>query len=124
MWYAYCYADTLDEIAQVLENFASWLSPSGCLFLPVCEPNVLTKLEIPSAPPPDSNDGLLYIDGVIWTWIDQPAGRKHSGLIAPTVEWMDTKLKELFSQVELVRYPEFKDDCLASRAAFIAVKAQ
>lgn len=122
MWFAYCYADTVDQISTILKNFASWLRPGGVLFLPVCEPNVLTKLSVPHNPPADSDDGLLFIDAVIWTWVDQPSGRVHKNLVAPTLETLAGFLNKAFTSVTLTPYPHFKADCLASRAAFIAVK--
>jgi Methyltransferase domain len=120
MWYAYCYANTAAEIERVISNFTTWLSAHGTLFLPFCDPNVLTKLTIPHQPPADSDDGSLTIDAVIWTWTDEPSGRVHENLVAPTRQWMTRTLQHYFMDVELVRYPTFGMDCLKTRAAFIA----
>jgi SAM-dependent methyltransferase len=120
MWYAYCYADTVQEVKQVVKNLASWTSPEGICFLPVCDPNVLCKTQIPYQPPPDSDDGWLLIPAVIWTWIDIPLGRRHEGLVAPHLQLMSELLREYFRDVRLIQYPRFQGDCLESRQAFIA----
>jgi SAM-dependent methyltransferase len=120
MWYAYCYADSVAEVDTVVKNLASWTSQKGTLFLPVCDPNIICKTEIPSRPPPDSDDGQLLISGVVWSWIDEPSGRCHANLIAPTLNHMSQILETYFSEVELLQYPRFQADCLQARKAFIA----
>jgi SAM-dependent methyltransferase len=120
MWYAYCYADSVQEVHQVVRNLASWTSNDGACFLPVCDPDVLCKTTIPYEPPPDSDDGRLLITAVTWTWIDEPSGRRHANLIAPTLAYMSEMLREYFRDVRLIQYPCFQTDCLESRKAFIA----
>lgn len=119
MWYAYCYADTVQEIDLLLRNIAAWTSLGGTCFLPVCDPNVLCKTEIPSNPPADSDDGRIDVNGVIWTWTDEPSGRCHQNLLAPTVEYLSHVLSTYFHDVEVLNYPQFKNDCLQSRKALI-----
>jgi SAM-dependent methyltransferase len=120
MWYAYCYADSVADVRRVIRNLACWTSPGGALFLPVCDPDVLCKTRIPYEPPPDSDDGRLFITGVTWTWIDEPSGRRHNNLIAPTLEYLGGILRDHYEDVRLVEYPRFQADCLESRKAFIA----
>lgn len=120
MWYAYCYADSVSEVDTVVKNLASWTSPEGTLFLPVCDPNVICKTEIPSHPPADSDDGRLLISGVVWSWIDEPSGRRHTNLVAPNLDHLSQILEKHFSEVELLQYPRFQADCLEARKAFIA----
>jgi len=119
-WFAYCYVDTVTEVQQVVRNLSRWTSPQGTCFLPVCDPNVLCKAKVPYMPPADSDDGSLSITGLIWTWTDQPSGRRHVDLVAPHLEHMMLLFKEWFSDVRLVDYPTFKSDCLAARTAIIA----
>lgn len=123
MWFAYCYADSCREIDQVIENLASWTSPDGTCFLPVCDADVLCKIRIPYEPPPDSDDGYLRIAGIIWDWIDKPSGKQHINLIAPHIEHIIEQFSRWFKDVQLLRYPAFQDDCLAGRKAIIAQKA-
>ncbi len=120
MWYAYCYADSVADVRRVIHNLASWTSPGGVCFLPVCDPDVLCKTKIPYQPPPDSDDGRLLITGVTWTWIDEPSGKRHDNLVAPTLEHIGGKLRDYFKEVRLLEYPHFQSDCLESRKAFIA----
>ena len=119
-WYAYTYADSVEEIEGVLRNLASWNTPNGICFIPVCDPDVLCKTKIPDEPPPDSQDGWLQITGITWTWIDKPSGKQHLNLVAPTVHHMGRMLRKYYQDVRLITYPHFEADCLESRSAFIA----
>jgi SAM-dependent methyltransferase len=120
MWYAYCYAGSVRAVEEVVQNMVAWTAPGGTFFLPVCDPDVLCKTPIPYRPPADSDDGLLEVSGVVWTWSDQPSGRRHEGLIAPVVEHLVRLISDAFEKVAVQRYPTFKSDCLASRSAIIA----
>jgi SAM-dependent methyltransferase len=120
MWYAYCYADSVPDVRRVIHNLASWTSPNGTCFLPVCDPNVLCKTKIPYQPPPDSDDGRLFITAITWTWIDEPIGKRHDNLVAPTLNHVEEMLRGCFEEVRLIDYPCFQADCLESRKAFVA----
>jgi SAM-dependent methyltransferase len=120
MWYAYCYAGTVADVETVVRNLAAWTAPHGTCFLPICDPNVICKTGIPYRPPADSPEGRLEIPAVVWNWIDEPSGKRHSGLIAPHVDHLLALFESLFHDVEIHAYPTFREDCLQSRSAIIA----
>lgn len=120
MWYAYCYASSVRGVEKVVRNMIQWTAPGGTCFLPVCDPDVLSKTRLPYRPPADSKDGRLEITAVIWNWIDEPPGRQHIGLVAPLIQHMRELFMPFFGRVEVIAYPAFKDDCLAARNAIIA----
>jgi SAM-dependent methyltransferase len=120
MWFAYAYADSVDEIDSFIRNLAAWTSPTGVCFLPVCDPDVLCKTSIPHHPSADSTDGHLTITGVVWSWVDQPSGRQHTNLIAPHLQHMVTVFRECFQHVRIMEYPRFQTDGMSARKAIIA----
>lgn len=97
-----------------------WTAPGGSCFLPVCDPDVLAKTQLPCRPPADSEDGRLEITAVIWNWIDDPSGKQHVGLVAPLIRHMRELFLPSFEHVQVVAYPAFKKDCLAARSAIVA----
>lgn len=123
MWYAYCYLESVEAVESLIRNMAAWTRPGGAAFVPICDPNVLTKTTIPYEPPADSTDGRLCITGVVWDWIDEPIGREHRGLVAPTLGHMEHIFRRHFAVTEIVNYPAFERDCLENRKAIIARKA-
>lgn len=121
-WYAYAYSGSVFNVERIIRNLAAWTSPGGTCFLPVCDPDVLCKTTIPLHPKADSSDGQLSITGVVWTWVDQPSGRRHTNLIAPNIQHMVEVFREFFDDVEVMKYPRFKTDGLAVRKAIMAKK--
>jgi SAM-dependent methyltransferase len=117
MWYAYCYAESMDEIHRVIRNLASWTSPCGACFLPVCDPEAVCKIDILY---PRAAHGDLRISGVIWTWTDMPSGKYHRDLLAPRTEYLLEMFREFFNDVAVVTYPAFAADHRAARKAIIA----
>lgn len=120
MWYAYCYAGSLDGVQRVLRNLVEWTAPAGACFLPFCDPAVLCKLEIPDKPPPDSDDGNLRVTGVAWEWVDQPSGRRHRDMFAPQLPIVLELFEPYFNELQVLRYPAFHNDCMKSRSAILA----
>lgn len=120
MWYAYCYAGSVTGVETVVRNLAMWTAPEGTCFLPACDPDVLCKTKIPYRPPPDSSDGRLEVTAVVWNWIDEPSGKRHTGLIAPHLDHLVALFESHFRDVRVHTYPPFQADCLQSRRAIIA----
>ena len=120
MWYAYCYADSVAEVETVMRNLIAWTAPNGTCFVPVFDPDILCKTHISYRPAADSDDGRLEVTGVVWNWIDEPSGRRHTGLIAPHLELLKGLFEPFFRDVRLDVYPRFSRDCLAARKAIIA----
>lgn len=120
MWYAYCYAGSVAGVERVVQNMVEWTAPDGTCFLPACDPDVLCKTAIPYQPSADSDDGRLEVTAIVWNWVDEPSGRRHTGLIAPAIAHLAGLFRHAFGEVEVLRYPVFKSDCLQSRKAIIA----
>jgi len=120
MWYAYSYAGSIWDVERVFGNLAAWTAPGGSCFVPLCDPDVLAKTQIPHRPPADSTDGELEVTAIIWNWTDLPFGKQHKGLIAPHTEHILGIFRPLFSDVSVHVYPAFERDCLTSRKAILA----
>jgi tetratricopeptide (TPR) repeat protein/4-hydroxybenzoate polyprenyltransferase len=120
MWWAYGYVESLPQLEAVIENLANWTSERGVCFLPVCEPAGLGtgELRLPYACKNlGGNGGLVQFEGVIWSWIDEEAGKQHLNMLAPQLEYMLTLFSKHFEQVEVIEYPLFQG---ASRKAIVA----
>jgi SAM-dependent methyltransferase len=120
MWYAYCYAGSVSDVETVVRNLAGWTATGGTCFLPVCDPDVLCKTKLPYRPPADSDDGFLEVTAIVWNWIDEPSGRRHTGLVAPHLDHLVALFESVFEEVEVLVYPAFQADCLQSRKAIVA----
>ena len=105
MWYAYCYADTVAEVAQLIENLASWTAPSGTCFMPLADPDLITGQTLPyrhaSAWP-----GEVLITGISWTYVDENGAKAHKHLVSPNIEFMTEHFREFFRSVKVIRYPD------------------
>jgi tetratricopeptide (TPR) repeat protein/4-hydroxybenzoate polyprenyltransferase len=108
MWWAYSYAESLSELEKVIENFANWTSKRGICFLPVCDPMELGagELKLPYISKHIGEAGGYYqFEGVIWSWIDEQAEKRHLNLLAPQLDYMLALFKKYFEQVEIIEYP-------------------
>ncbi|MBW4473708.1 MAG: tetratricopeptide repeat protein [Stenomitos rutilans HA7619-LM2] len=120
MWWAYSYVESLSELEKVIENFASWTSDRGICFLPVCDPAELGSgdLKLPYTSKDLGEGGGFYqFEGVIWSWIDEDAGKRHLNLLAPQLKCMLILFKKYFEQVEIIEYPLVEG---ATRRAIVA----
>ncbi|MBD2451337.1 tetratricopeptide repeat protein [Nostoc sp. FACHB-152] len=111
MWWAYCYVESLSELETVVENLADWTSEQGVCFLPICIPEGLGtgELKMPYiCPNVGGNGGNVQFEGVIWSWIDEEAGKQHLNMFAPQVEYLLALFKKHFELVEIIEYPLFK----------------
>jgi tetratricopeptide (TPR) repeat protein/SAM-dependent methyltransferase len=109
MFWAYAYVDSLSEIEQVIENFASWTSDKGICFLPICDPSELGsgEVHIPYITEHIGEGGFYQLEALTWSWIENPE-KQHRNLITPHPEWMITQFKKYFDDVRIVEYPKVK----------------
>ena len=108
MWYSYGLVESVADVDRLIGNFASWLSPRGACFVPLCDPEYLGRVKTPYVTenagfPP----GRLLITGVTWTW-EEDSGKAHQNMVAPPVEHMIAVFESCFREVEVVEFPPFK----------------
>jgi len=104
MWYAYGFADTIDDLGKLIANLWSWTSLSGTCFVPLADPNLIAGVNLPYRAP-THNAGRVIITGIIWSYIEDSIGAVHAHLLAPNVEFMVELFGRYFERVDIVRYP-------------------
>jgi SAM-dependent methyltransferase len=103
MWYAYCYVDTVAELSQLIGNLAAWTAPSGRCFVPLADPDLLTRQTIPYHQD-TGHAGEITITGILWSFVEED-GKAHRDLVSPNLEYMREQFAEFFESVEILLYP-------------------
>lgn len=101
MWWAYCLAETMQEIKALVARLAEWTTPDGTCILPLCNVNKfdLHNIRLPYI---DSNvRGRCMITGITWAW-RQENGERHDDVLSPQVEHMVLMFRQHFDEVEIV----------------------
>jgi SAM-dependent methyltransferase len=104
MWYAYGFCDTIADLRRLVENLWSWTSAAGTCFVPLADPRLIAGVDLPYRAP-THNAGTVMITGILWSYIEDAAGKAHAHLLAPNVEFMVELFEPYFARVEVVRYP-------------------
>ena len=104
MWYAYAYVDTIDEVGDVIANLSAWTAPTGRCFVPLCDPQRITRCEVPYAIETGWG-GPVTITGVLWSFSDEAGTKHHRHLVSPAVEWMCEQFGRWFEDVAVFVYP-------------------
>jgi SAM-dependent methyltransferase len=104
MWYAYCYVDTVAELSQLIGNLAAWTAPSGRCFVPLADPDLLTRQKIPYRQD-TGHAGEMSITGILWSFVEEGGAKAHRHLVSPNLEFMREQFAEFFESVEIVLYP-------------------
>jgi SAM-dependent methyltransferase len=104
MWYAYCYVDTVAELLQLIGNLASWTAPAGRCFVPLADPDLLTRQTLPYHQD-TSAAGEMTITGVLWSFVEEGGAKAHSHLLSPNLQFMREQFSEFFDRVEIILYP-------------------
>ncbi len=118
MWYAYCYVDTVDEIVQTIENLATWTAQEGRCYVPLCDPNLITRQNIPYHQD-TGHAGEMSITGILWSYVEEDGAKAHKHLLSPHLEFMKEQFRRYFDTVEIVHYPEVSPT-IGRRPALIA----
>jgi hypothetical protein len=105
MWYAYCYVDTVPELVQLIGNVASWTAPSGRCFVPLAEPNLLARCDIPYRIDAPGHSGEVSITGILWSFVEEDGSKVHRHLLSPKTEFMSEQFGLFFERVEIIEYP-------------------
>ena len=108
LWFAYCYVDTIDDIDVVVEHLARWTAPGGTCVVQICDAeDVANGLVLPYEDPETPIfGGSLFIDTVLWTWVE-PDGTRHEHLVAPHLQSMVDRFDRWFDDLEVRRWPAF-----------------
>jgi hypothetical protein len=113
MWYAYTYVDTIAEVDTVIRNLASWTSPEGACFLPVCDPVLVTGFPLSYQTVHPLWSGDVFITGITWSYVE-PDGR-HEHLVTPHLEYLLEQFRRHFESIEVVTYPSTRPGIIASK---------
>jgi|SRR5579859_956035 len=103
MWYAYGYVESMRELSQLIANLASWTAPSGCCFMPLADPDLLTRQTIPYHQE-TGHKGEMRITGITWSYIEDEKS-VHAHMFAPHLQFMTEQFERFFASVEIIRYP-------------------
>jgi SAM-dependent methyltransferase len=123
MWQAYCYLDTVDEVALLIRNLAAWTAVGGTCFVPLCDLERFCAQSVPFRRPLDTADGALQIDAIVWSCLE-PTGRKHVNLIAPHRNLLIEEFEPFFSSVRVLEYPGWNADAAVSRPAALVAEGR
>jgi SAM-dependent methyltransferase len=104
MWYAYCYVDTVAELSRLIGNLSSWTAPSGRCFVPLADPDGITRQAIPSHIDTEWA-GTLTITGILWSYDEDDGAKIHRHLLSPNLEFMREQFSQFFESVEIILYP-------------------
>jgi SAM-dependent methyltransferase len=118
MWYSYTLADTISEICDVIANLARWTSRSGTCFVPLADPRMIARSNLPYDVV-DGFAGRTIITGITWSFIEDNGEKVHAHLVTPQIEFMVEQFKRFFATVRIIRYPH-KPDGINGRPALIA----
>jgi hypothetical protein len=105
MWYAYGLVDSLKQVLQVLANLADWTSQTGKLMIPISNPRMIARSNYPYQTLDTPWDGEVFIEGIMWSYVDDQGRKCHAHQISPTPEFMKDALSRWFASVEEVAYP-------------------
>jgi SAM-dependent methyltransferase len=106
LWLSYQFVDSLKLVEQAVANMASWVAPTGSLFMHVadCE-DVARGTMLPWEDPETPVFGdSLFVTSVTWTW-KESNGRTHYDLVAPQLQRMVNIVAQHFEEVEVRRWP-------------------
>ena len=120
MWYAYGLVDSMREVEQSLRHFAEWTAPTGTLFLPYSDPRIIARAEFPYETTDTPWEGRVFIEGIIWSYVEEEGAKSHSYMISPTPEFMEDRLRRYFRTIEVIDYPPAMPGWEGVRRAFIA----
>lgn len=104
MWYAYGFANTIEDLGRLVSNLWSWTSIDGACFVPLADPRLIAGVNLPYQAP-TYNAGRVMITGILWSYVEDTIGAAHKHLLAPNIEFMVELFQRYFEQVEIVRYP-------------------
>jgi SAM-dependent methyltransferase len=118
MWYAYTLVDTVAQVRDVIGNLALWTSRSGTCFVPLADPRMIARSNLPYEVT-DGFAGRTIITGIVWSFIEEDGSKEHAHLITPQLEFMVEQFERFFVTVRVIRYPH-KPDGINGRPALIA----
>lgn len=109
LWWAYSFAESLNDIAKFIDNIKKWLKQDGICFVPIGNVSrnlLLSEHEI--FPFYTTHDAPIYggtmrMDAAIWTYIE-PNGKEHKEMIIPHPEKMKEMFLERFKHVNILTY--------------------
>lgn len=116
LWLSYQFVDSLKLLEQAVANMASWVKPSGAMFMHVADAeDVARGVKLPwvDEATPVFGDAL-YVTSVTWTW-QESNGRTHHDLVAPQLQRMVNILARHFEYIEVHRWPAIDPESALGR---------
>jgi len=109
LWWAYSFAENLNQIIQFVENIKLWLKKDGICFVPIA--NISRDLLLSSTevfPYYSSEDvpvygGKMRMDAAFWSYIE-PNGKVHKEMLVPHMQKMKEYFLLYFKHVEIIEY--------------------
>jgi SAM-dependent methyltransferase len=108
LWWAYTFAESLDQIQTLIDNIHAWLADDGVCFMPICSPSRNLYFDPEKAPYVAFEDAPVYggrmlVTAVTWSWIEA-SGKRHDNMLVPQPEYLVEMFRRQFPTVEIVEY--------------------
>ena len=87
----------------MISNLASWTASSGRCFVPLADPNLIARCDIPYRFP-SWFSGDVSITGILWSY-EEEGNKVHRHLLSPKREFMTEQFGLFFERVEIIEYP-------------------
>lgn len=120
MWYAYGLVDSMEEVERVVRNLAAWTADDGVCFVPLCDPCLVSGVELPYDVQGSPWPGRITITGVTWSYGEAEEGAEHTHMVAPLVPHILMLFKRYFRDIQQVEYPTGRSALLASGKRAVA----
>jgi SAM-dependent methyltransferase len=105
MWYAYGLVDSLKQVLVVIDNLTSWTKPAGRCLLPISDPRQIARVNYPYQTLDTPWDGQVFIEGIMWSYVEEGGKKVHAHQISPTPEFIIDAMRRKFHDVTEVVYP-------------------
>jgi hypothetical protein len=90
----------------VIANLAAWTAPGGSCLLPLADPDLIARTELPdgiSYGPTEEAPREIRITGIVSSYLEE-TGEAHRHLVSPSLAWMRDELGRHSEVIETIRY--------------------
>ncbi len=126
MWTPYNYLNSMNDFDLFLELAIDKINPGGFFFLPIFDLEDIrphTKLEYIWETSHPNYEGQIILTSSTWTWVEKNNGKVHKHLIAPQVEYIVEKVSRKFEEIQVLRYPTYKDGWVSRKGVLMKKKS-
>lgn len=116
-WAGYIHQITLDDVKQVIQGLIEAVNTQGTLCITICNPiSCFNNLAFET---PIVFENPLYVDAVIWRYLDPITNTYYKNCIAPHPQLMHEWLKPHFETISIIDYPRGDGSPEWQRQAFL-----